>query len=134
MITHNLTLTDVESSNVAAFGWVKEALVVAFKSGAIYRYDVDFSVYEDMAAAPSLGKFVNAVLRPLPCAQLQLFEVQLARMETYADVLVWAADDEDAEVQAWDVSIVNRAAWKISEGNWIDLDEVSVMEVRDVAA
>jgi len=50
-----------ESSNVAGFGYIEDrkVLVVEFKNGGKYNYfDVPESVYEQMKAAPSKGRFL----------------------------------------------------------------------------
>lgn len=50
----------VKSSNVVAIGYDKEnkILEVEFKSGGVYAYrTVEESVYNDLVAAESIGKF-----------------------------------------------------------------------------
>lgn len=52
----------VQSSNVVSIGWADETLEVEFKSG-VYRYaNVPQSVFDDLMAAPSKGKFINATI------------------------------------------------------------------------
>ncbi len=52
--------TEVESSNIAAIAYIKEAgqLMVQFSSGSVYAYsDVPEQVYQDFLDASSKGKF-----------------------------------------------------------------------------
>jgi hypothetical protein len=56
----------VESSAVAAVGYdpASETLEVEYRSGRVYRYaSVPFAVFQDLWAAPSIGRFVNANVR-----------------------------------------------------------------------
>ncbi len=56
----------VSSSNVNAISWNEGAdfkLWVRFHSGAVYKYDVDEDVYDEMFSASSQGRFVWHVLR-----------------------------------------------------------------------
>lgn len=58
-------LTPVESSNVAAVGHQDNTLYVEFKHGGLYRYfNVPAETYQAMLAADSVGKFLNAEIKP----------------------------------------------------------------------
>lgn len=57
----------VESSNIAALGYDPErkVLAVRFRNGGVYEYlRVSKKLHEELAAAPSLGKFLNKRIRP----------------------------------------------------------------------
>lgn len=59
--------TPVESSNLVSVGHDPSVniLQVEFKGGAIYNYfQVPPSVFNDLMAAESCGKFLNAVVKP----------------------------------------------------------------------
>lgn len=53
------------SSNVAGFGFDEDTkeIVVAFKNGGMYAYDVATTVFETFELASSAGKFVNEVFK-----------------------------------------------------------------------
>jgi hypothetical protein len=56
----------VDSSNVEAVGYESEAqeLHVQFLSGAYYIYHgVPREIYDDLLAAPSIGSFLNRVVK-----------------------------------------------------------------------
>jgi KTSC domain len=58
--------TDFASSNVAAFRWIPDdpyPLQVRFLNGMTYGYVAGQSIFEEMVAAPSKGKFVYHVLK-----------------------------------------------------------------------
>lgn len=58
-------LTPVDSSNVAAVGHKDNTLYVEFKHGGLYRYfNVPAETYQAMLAADSVGKFLNAEVKP----------------------------------------------------------------------
>lgn len=49
-----------DSSTINSIDHNGEKLIVDFKSGGTYHYDAPASVFEDMKAAPSAGKFLHA--------------------------------------------------------------------------
>lgn len=56
----------VSSSTVASIGYdeASEIVEVEFVNGSIYQYySVPASVFEQFRTAPSVGKFLNAVIR-----------------------------------------------------------------------
>jgi len=58
--------TEVESSNIAAIAYIKEAsqLMVQFNSGSVYAYsNVPEEVYQDFLDAGSKGKYFNAHIK-----------------------------------------------------------------------
>lgn len=60
-------LKEVNSSNISRVGYdeTNGDLQVEFKSGSKYVYHgVLKSVYESLLKAPSIGKFVNAEIKP----------------------------------------------------------------------
>lgn len=62
-------LTPVESSNIAAVGYDTRdsTLKIEFKNGGLYHYpNVPIAVYEELMAAPSLGKYFHLYIRSLP--------------------------------------------------------------------
>lgn len=62
----------VESSAVNSVGYdpTAEILEVEYSSGAVYRYGgVPREVFEWLLAAPSIGQFVNAVVKQYPYAR-----------------------------------------------------------------
>ena len=58
--------TKVVSSNIDRVTWTAEAsLVVWFKTGAAYRYPgVSRELYEALVSAESVGKYLNAHIKP----------------------------------------------------------------------
>jgi hypothetical protein len=57
----------VESSSVRwlAYDQAKEELEIEYKSGGVYRYlGVPPLVYRRLLVAPSVGKFVNNMIKP----------------------------------------------------------------------
>ncbi len=57
-------MTTVDSSNVAAIGYLKPDLYVRFHSGGEYRYSgVPESMYHDFMAADSKGGFLAAHIK-----------------------------------------------------------------------
>ena len=124
-----MNLTPITSSNVAAAGYQDDYLILQFKNGATYRYDdAPYSLFQGLMAAPSAGKFVNERIKGLPCEKVELFKVMLSRVETYAEVRVWATDEKDAKERAKRTEAVNQAEWKVSEGNHIDPEDVESWE------
>jgi|LSQX01.2.fsa_nt_gb hypothetical protein len=66
MAFEDVTMYDVDSSNVDAFGYDEneQVLYVRFRQGRLYWYaGVDSSVYDAFMMAPSKGKFVWQYLR-----------------------------------------------------------------------
>lgn len=56
----------VESSNIASAGFCpdRKCIEVEFKNGSVYEYEsCDQKLYDDLMAAESKGKFVNANLK-----------------------------------------------------------------------
>lgn len=49
-----------DSSTINSIDHNGEKLIVEFKSGGTYHYDAPESVYHEMKAAPSAGKFLHA--------------------------------------------------------------------------
>lgn len=63
----NVTMQPVVSSNIAQVGYEQETkhLYVEFNNGTVYRYlDVNEEVYEQLVNAASVGKFLNAEIKP----------------------------------------------------------------------
>jgi len=59
--------TTIPSTSLASAGYDRETLVLEleFRGGAIYRYRlVPSSVYRDLLAADSKGRFFNRFIRP----------------------------------------------------------------------
>ena len=55
-------MVEVESSNVESIG---VDLLVKFKNGRVYRYaDVPFDTVSDLHGSESVGKFLNAAIKP----------------------------------------------------------------------
>jgi len=62
-----IAMKRVASSNVAAIGYdpLTETLRVEFVSGSVYDYlKVPATVHANLMAAPSIGKFLNAEIKP----------------------------------------------------------------------
>lgn len=59
MTNSNKHLTP-DSSTINSIDHNGEKLIVEFKSGGTYHYDAPESVYHEMKAAPSAGKFLHA--------------------------------------------------------------------------
>lgn len=60
-------MTPVDSTNVAAVGYDPEAqeIYVEFLSGATYKYSgVDEQTFEELRDAPSVGSYLNRVIKP----------------------------------------------------------------------
>jgi hypothetical protein len=60
-------MTPVDSTNIARLGYQAEAqgVYVEFLSGHTYRYlDVDEVTFEELRDAPSIGSFLNRVIKP----------------------------------------------------------------------
>lgn len=56
---------NVESSNVASVGHADTTLEVEFKHGGVYRYyNVSAEKFEALMAADSIGKYLNAEIKP----------------------------------------------------------------------
>lgn len=59
-----MNLTPVSSSNLAAVGYENHTLYIAFHSGWLYAYsNVPESVYQELMAASSHGKYFHAYIR-----------------------------------------------------------------------
>ena len=59
-----MNLTPVSSSNLAAVGYENHTLYIAFHSGGLYAYsNVPESVYQELMAASSHGKYFHAYIR-----------------------------------------------------------------------
>ena len=61
-----MELKIVSSSNLAAVGYddAEQLLVIKFKNGILYEYhNVSPSIYHNLLAAPSIGKYFNTVIR-----------------------------------------------------------------------
>ena len=57
--------TPVQSSNIARVAWAEAMLYVQFHHGGVYSYQgVPERVYHDLVAAPSVGKFFAAKVKP----------------------------------------------------------------------
>ena len=55
----NIQFIPVQSSNIISIGWSENTLYINYKSG-IYKYEnVDKTLYENLLASPSKGKFMN---------------------------------------------------------------------------
>lgn len=62
-----IELTQVESSMIEAWGYDQStnALYVRFKGGKLYRYaDVPAAEIESLQQAESIGRFINATIKP----------------------------------------------------------------------
>lgn len=54
----------VVSSNIKSVGWVNETLEVEFNSGSVYQYKgVPKTIYDNMMASESKGKFFNSIVK-----------------------------------------------------------------------
>lgn len=59
---------EVESSNIRAtfYDEPSSTLCVRFNSGGLYSYMAPKDVYVDFVHAPSMGKYLNAVIKAFP--------------------------------------------------------------------
>jgi hypothetical protein len=60
-------MTPVDSTNVAAVGYDPEAqeIYVQFLSGTTYKYlGTDEQTFEELRDAPSVGSYLNRVIKP----------------------------------------------------------------------
>lgn len=63
---NDFNMQSVTSSQIAAVGYnePRKQLRVEFANGSLYDYDgVDFSVFGEMMAAPSVGSFFHARIK-----------------------------------------------------------------------
>lgn len=66
-MAQNLKWQKVDSSNIEAVAYdeTTEILSVRFHNGGLYTYDaVDMEVFTSLVSAPSVGKFLNTVIKP----------------------------------------------------------------------
>ena len=63
---NDFNMQEVVSSQISAVGYnePRKQLAVRFANGSFYTYDgVDFSVYGEMMAAPSVGSFFHSRIK-----------------------------------------------------------------------
>ncbi len=60
-----MKLTPVQSTALAAIGYRRGVLRIAFHSGKVYRYSrVPRAVFAGLQAAPSKGRYFTTAIRP----------------------------------------------------------------------
>lgn len=65
---NEIPMTPVESTNVSAVGFDPDRGIIAvkFQSGGTYHYSgCDQKMYDALVTAPSIGRYVNQVLKPM---------------------------------------------------------------------
>lgn len=71
--TKEMEREPVTSSNVVSIGYdpPSETLEIEFKNGVYQYYNVPQEIYEQLISSPSVGKFLNAYIKPVyPCAKV----------------------------------------------------------------
>jgi len=64
MSNEKIDMTPVKSSNIASVGYKDGKMQVQFKGGGLYSYNnVPESVFSDMKAAGSVGKYFHAKVK-----------------------------------------------------------------------